>query len=489
MCGIAGMYLHRSEAELQRMLAAIRHRGPDEEGTFLGREVAFGHARLSIIDLNGGRQPILGDSGETCIIFNGEIYNHAQLRAELGGTFRTRTDTEVVLRLYEREGPACVSRLDGMFAFAIMDGADLFLARDPLGIKPLYYGHRGACLSFASEAKALQGRVDEICEFPAGHWFHSRLGWERYFELPQPGAHIADWQAGALRDTLEEAVAKRLMADVPVGCFLSGGLDSSTIAALMRRHVRDLHTFAIGTPGSDDLVRAREVAEYLGTTHHEYEVTPEEIRAHLPRIIYHLESFDAALVRSAIPNYFVSRLARQHVKVVLSGEGADELFSGYDYLKRLPMGLPLEVELLAITGALHNTNLQRVDRMTMAHGLEGRVPFLDVAFLRLAFTIPPRDKLRGRRQIEKWALRHAFEGVLPPHILWRRKEKFSRGCGTADIVARQAETEISDAEFAAERSIGLWTRLHSKEELLYYRLFHRHYGENLVPLVGRSRSL
>lgn len=489
MCGIAGVYFHPDQTQLELMLAELRHRGPDDEGIFVSENAAFGHTRLSIVDIAGGRQPIVSDDGVRCIVFNGEIYNHQALRRELGGSFRTRTDTEVILRLYEQEGPECVARLDGMFAFAILDGDSLFLARDPLGIKPLYYGTEGSRLYFASEAKALLGRAGDVREFPPGTWLHSRLGQRRYFDLPKPGEPTMSAPRGTLADTLEAAVVKRLMGDVPVGCFLSGGLDSSLIAALMRRHVKELHTFAVGVPGSADLEHARQVAEHLGTYHHECLVTPEEMLEHLPRIIRHLESFDAALVRSAIPNYFVSGLARQHVKVVLSGEGADELFAGYDYLKQFPVGLPLEHELHGITDALHNTNLQRVDRMTMAHGLEGRVPFLDAALVRLAFSMPPEQKLHGPEPVVKWALRRAFEGLLPESVLWRRKEKFSRGCGTADVVAGVADNTISATEFEQERSISPWSTLQSKEELLYYRMFKGCFGSSLDALVGRSRSL
>ena len=492
MCGIAGIY-GVGDADLTRkMLGLLAHRGPDGIGVRPVGEVAVGNVRLAILDVPRGHQPMVSRDGSCWIAHNGEVYNHAALREELGGDFRTHTDTEVLLRLHEEAGAEMVQRLDGMFAFAITDGDDLVLARDPLGIKPLYYGYHGDALLFASEVKALVGRVDEIQEFPAGHWYHSRSGFHRYFQLRANGAGMLECEHAlvSLREALDAAVCKRLMADVPVGVCLSGGLDSSLIAALAARvHDGPFHTFAVGTQDSTDVRRARRVAKDISSLHHERIYTLGDMLAVLPRVIYYLESYDVALVRSAIPNYFVADLARPYVKVVLGGEGADELFSGYAYLKHLPADQPLTEELLEITEALHNTNLQRVDRMTMAHGLEGRVPFLDVRMLRVAFRIPESLKLYGDEQVEKWILRQAFDDLLPDDILWREKEKFSEGAGSAKLLAAYADDQFTDREFQCARDQYPEAGLRSKEEFLYFRLFRSFYPTLDLHTIGRSRRV
>jgi len=284
-------------------------------------------------------------------------------------------------------------------------------------------------------------------------------------------------------------VRKRLLADVPVGVFLSGGLDSSLISALARLHKDPLDSFSVGTEKSPDRMFALHVAHFLGTRHHEYIYTIDEAVTALPEVIYHLESFDCSLVRSAIPNFFLARLASDHVKVALSGEGADELFCGYDYLKTLDRA-HLQTELLNITRALHNTNLQRCDRMSMAHSLEVRVPFLDTAMVDFAFRIPVNLKLPLPANTEKWILRKAGEGLLPKKIVWRKKIKFATGAGLEDALAHHAETLITDSDFSRERNVGEGIVLRSKEELLYYRIFcERFPAQKFSHLIGRSRSV
>ncbi|MHB1190927.1 MAG: asparagine synthase B [Armatimonadota bacterium] len=491
MCGIAGMYGDGSNAALDLMLERLRHRGPDDSGVYRTEEASFAHARLSIIDVAAGKQPILNENDNLCIVFNGEIYNHRELRKRLfGHTFKTDTDTEVILHLYEELGPDCVRELDGMFAIAIYgcDGS-LLLARDPLGIKPLYTSRRGETIYFASEMKALQGIVPEFEEFPAGHLYHTGAGLLRYFEMP--GGSVVQMSVeeakGGIRRYLERAVEKRLMSDVPLGVFLSGGLDSSIIAAVAAREP-GLNTFSVGMESSEDRKYAWMVAEYLGTRHHEEVYTLDDMLQALPQVIYHLESYDAALVRSAVPNYFLARLAGKHVKVVLSGEGADELFSGYHYLKEFD-GDRLHRELVEITESLHNTNLQRCDRMTMAHGIEGRVPFLDVDLLRFAFSLPTELKL-GPEGTEKWVLREAFADCLPDEVVYRRKSKFSEGCGSSQKLAEVAEDRISDSEFERESRLPSGRRIKNKEELMYYRIFREFYPEeSACTAVGSRRSL
>lgn len=475
------------------MLSKLTHRGPDDRGECIHVDTRLGHARLSIIDVEGGRQPLFNEDGTIGIIFNGEIYNHRALRTFLEPQhhFRTQTDTEVILHLYEELGEKCVALLDGMFAFAISDAdRGLFLARDPLGIKPLYVSWDKDCLYFASEIKALQDVVGEYEEFPAGHCYQTESGLLNYFNLSGDLHDSSDESDSALqlRCLLERAVVKRLMSDVPLGVFLSGGLDSSIIASVAARHIPNLKTFSVGTSESKDRDCAQLCSDYLGTDHYERIYTVDDMLAALPKVIYYLESYDAALVRSAVPNYFLAQLASEHVKVVLSGEGADELFSGYHYLKALE-GDQLREELLRITNALHNTNLQRCDRMSMAHGLEARVPFLDVEVVRYAFRLPNHVKL-GPDNVEKWVLRQAFRDCLPDEIVSRRKSKFSEGCGSSLALAEVAEQEISDAAFERHSSLPDGRTLRSKEELMYYRIFRDLFpADSACNAIGFTRSL
>jgi asparagine synthase (glutamine-hydrolysing) len=527
MCGIAGIIGRADAAATERMLADLRLRGPDDRGVMLEDGISLGHSRLSIIDLSErGRQPLSNEDGTLWLVFNGEIYNFRELRAHLSGLhrFRTATDSEVLLHLYEEKGPAMVRDLDGMFAFVLYDlqSRVAFLARDPLGIKPLYYLRDAhGDLLFASEIKSLISFGEEVREFPNGTAATFRVdslkqdldrsidpiqgGALRFWSVPSRAVWTADPTSAVDQiDTLLcGAVRKRLVADVPVGVFLSGGLDSSLIAAIARQLAGErLMSFATGLGGCADLGHARRVADFLGTEHYELPFSPEDLIESLPDVIYRLESFDPALVRSSIPTYFVSKLAARRVKVVLSGEGADELFAGYQYLKEYA-GDPAELdrELREITSDLHNTNLQRVDRMTMSVGLEGRVPFLDKALVAAAFRMHPDLKLRRDPQraaamgyaapwVEKWILRRVAERWLPDEVAWRRKEKFAIGTGTGAILEAYAESQVSDADLARERSLPDGRAVHSKEELLYWRIFRTWYGTPAVTAqVGRSRSL
>lgn len=495
MCGIVAIFGQNAScwaSGLDTMLGRLSHRGPDDRDTFIDSHVALGQARLSIIDVAGGRQPIFAEDGEKCIICNGEIYNHRDLRSMLAQQhrFSTQSDTEVILHLYEEDGVRSVAKLDGMFAFVIYDGKDILVARDPLGIKPLYYSQKDGCLFFASEMKALQGVADTIKEFPAAHYYSSKEGLVQYYYLPE----IPQWAdsvneiSGRLHDALHQAVAKRWMADVPVGCFLSGGLDSSLICAISKRNFDHLDTFSVGLEEeSPDLIYARKAAQFLGTNHHEYAYTREEVMEVLPDVIYHLESFAPALVRSAIPTYFVSRLAGEHVKVILTGEGSDEVFAGYHYFKRFTEKQDVHEEALRILNGLHNMNLQRVDRATMAHSIEGRVPFLDIDFVEYAMSINPELKLAGKgKRMEKWLLRQAFTGYLPDEIMLRPKMEFAAGCGSEELITNIVEDEISDAEFERERCELEGVNISSKEELCYFRIFRDFFGSDVdVAAIGR----
>ncbi|MFZ5815591.1 MAG: asparagine synthase B [Bacillota bacterium] len=496
MCGIAGILGRADRATVERMLDQQKHRGPDGRNIWTSPAgFTMGHDRLAIVDVEGGAQPLSNEDGTLWLAMNGEIYNHMALRSQLEGrhTFKTRSDSEVVLHLFEEYGPDCIKRLDGMFAIAIWGPAvGLFLARDPLGIKGLYWGRDEAGhLYFASEIKALVNEVPYVHEFPNGHYWHVGDSMVQYDAVPRPAMHLSEVETALdrLDETLTKAVVKRLMADVPVGCFLSGGLDSSLIAAIMRQHVSgEMHTFSVGLEGSEDLINARRVAADLGTIHHERVLTEREIITALPQVIDSLESCDPALVRSAIPTYFVSEMAARHVKVVLSGEGADELFAGYHYLTEFePDWAALSSELHHITSGLHNSNLQRVDRMTMAHGLEGRVPFLDRAMLDLAFQMAPG--LKRYRGEGKWILRKVAERYLSPAIVWRKKEKFAIGTGIGPLLQSYATGAVAEEQMAAERSLS-GEPFRAKEEYLYWTLFKERYGrEDVLSCMGRSRSL
>ncbi|MDQ7782399.1 MAG: asparagine synthase B [Desulfomonilaceae bacterium] len=493
MCGISGVWRACQPAEVAEMMNRMVHRGPDAEGMY--RSVhgpgILGHRRLSIMDPKGGDQPILNERQTMAIIANGEIYNFPKLRPDLATRhrFTTTSDTEAVLHAYEEHGVSVVNHLDGMFAFAIADGENLFAARDPIGIKPLYFSLKDGAFWFASELKALSPYCADIHEFPAGSYFHTRDGFGTFYEIPEvsPENRSVKEHIGRLRETLEACVVKRLMSDVPVGAFLSGGLDSSVITAIARRHMDTVHTFTVGIEGSRDLEAARVVARHLDTIHHEYVITPEEVVKKLPEIIYYLESFDQDLVRSAIPCYFTSRLAAEEVKVILTGEGADELFAGYTYYKGIMDQSALSRELRRSVSALHNVNLQRVDRMTMAHSIEGRVPFLDLEMIKLGQMIPSDLKLPAGVGPEKWILRKAFEDLLPHEIVWRDKEQFDEGSGTVDIVNAALSKVMNDQEAARYQRLHAKWNLRSPEECHYHRLFMEVFDnpDPILANVGR----
>ena len=368
------------------------------------------------------------------------------------------------------------------------------MARDLLGIKPLYCGERDGVFYFASEIKALAQTTDEIREFPAGHWYHSKIGWHAYGEINTKSVDIQDEETAIanIHNTIADAVRLRMIADEPVGISLSGGLDSSIIAMLANQSTEHLHSFAVGMEGSEDLAAARKMANTLNTVHHERIYTDQEMLDALPRVIYHLETFDPALVRSAIPNYFLAEMASQQVKVILTGEGADEIYAGYDYLRSYENPEMLQTEMVNITTALHNTNLQRADRVAMAFGLEARVPFLDVESVRLGLGLPAKWKAHRNRPA-KYLLRRAFMAELPAEIANRPKQKFSKGAGSSNVIAKMVETAIPNEEFLSERARLLYEwnyRLPNKEGLYYYRILHQFYEDRWIfPTMGQSRSL
>jgi asparagine synthase (glutamine-hydrolysing) len=497
MCGIAGIWGSVEDSPLSSMIKLQRHRGPDGSGTFVSPgHGALGHTRLAIMDPGGGQQPIHNEDRSATVVANGMIYNHPQLRRRLGQAhdFGSGSDSETILHLFEEQGPATPRLLDGMFAFAIATGERLFLARDYIGIKPLYYAHpenNHRPLYFASELKALALPGVAVHEFPPGTCYDSETGFHTYYVVPNRAPidlALAD-HVRRVREAVEAAVQKRLLSDVPLGAFLSGGLDSSIIAAVARQHMSELHTFSVGIEGSRDIEAARRVSRHIGSIHHEYIYSAHEVLDSLPEIVYHLESFDQDLVRSAIPTWFCARLAAQEVKVILTGEGADELFAGYTYYKGIPDPQVLRSELRRSLTRLHNINLQRVDRMTMRHGIEARVPFLDRHAIELGSSVPIAWKLRevGGAPVEKWILRKAFEDLLPSDIVWRKKEQFDEGSGMVDLLPQLIDEATTGIDVPSYQARHATDRLRSAEECWYHQLVVDAFdhAEPVLANVGR----
>lgn len=413
------------------------------------------------------------------LVANGEIYNYADLRAILGeSAFQTLSDSETILHLFRSDELRWIAKLDGMFAFVLATPERIIAARDPLGIKPLYMARLSEGLAFASELKAFDGLgLSQVETINPGTMFDSVDGFREWYRMPQGAAELEAeedpepiWRE--LRLVLEVAVRKWMVADVEVGSFLSGGLDSSIIAALASRvATRPLKTFSVGTAGSPDLAAARSVAEHIGSDHNEMVFTADELAEIISHVIYHLESADVDLVRSALPTHFATTLARRHVKAVLTGEGADELFAGYAYhhaYANKPRALA--DELTRSLGAMHNINLQRVDRITMAQGLEARTPFLDRDLIEFAQSIPASLKMKidevTHETTEKWILRKACEDLLPTDLVWRKKAQFDEGSGVVDALD-QALSKVLGAEPPVERQ---------SEGALYERLLREKYN-------------
>ncbi|HKJ35111.1 MAG TPA: asparagine synthase (glutamine-hydrolyzing) [Solirubrobacterales bacterium] len=490
MCGIAGKHGPIDPAAGRRMLDRLAHRGPDDSGSIDLGGAWLGHTRLSIVDIGGGSQPLGAGEGGLWLVGNGEIYNHEDVRESLDGRlFASRSDNEVALHLLEDRGPAALAELSGMYAVLAADAEGrFFAARDPVGIKPLYWARRGEETRFASEMRAFDPSWLPLVEaFPPGHYWTPEGGLVRFEnavpdagqlrKLPgpeEPGAPIPDDVLTQTREVVADSVKRQMIGDVPVGVFLSGGLDSSLVAAVAAEYYESrgqrLQTFAVGTEDSPDRHAARRVAEHLGSEHHERVYTAEEALAVLPETVRVIESFDPSLVRSAVPNYLLAEMTAEHVKVVLTGEGADEIFAGYGYYhEEFADEDDLHAELVRTIEGLHNLNLQRADRVTMAHGLEARVPFLDREVIAYGLHLPAGWKTAGPEVPEKRLLREAFDGALPEDLLWREKAQFGTGSGAADVLTERIEAAISDAEFESERS-ALDPPLRTKEELAYYRI-------------------
>ncbi|TCL04004.1 asparagine synthase B [Sodalis ligni] len=515
MCSIFGaLDLKSDPTELRKtaleMSRLMRHRGPDWSGVFASDKAILAHERLSIVDVNTGAQPLYNAAHTHVLAVNGEIYNHQALRQELGDryAFQTGSDCEVILALYQEKGPAFLDDLRGMFAFILYDTEkDAYLiGRDHMGIIPLYMGFdENGTLFVASEMKALVPICRSIKEFPPGSYLWSQDGEIReyysrdWFSYDSVKDNVTD--KAALRDALEESVKSHLMSDVPYGVLLSGGLDSSIISAITKkyaaRRVEDqarteawwpqLHSFAVGLEGSPDLRAAKEVATHLGTVHHEIHFTVQEGLDAIRDVIYHIETYDVTTIRASTPMYLMSRkIKAMGIKMVLSGEGADEVFGGYLYFHKAPNAKEFHEELVRKLQALHMYDCARANKAMSAWGVEARVPFLDKNFLDVAMRINPQDKMCGHGKIEKHVLRECFASYLPQSIAWRQKEQFSDGVGYSwiDTLKEVAAAQITDQQLANAHFRFPYNTPTSKEAYFYREIF-----EELFPLPSAAECV
>ena len=518
MCGIVGVFdLKSNHMELRtkvlKMSKKVRHRGPDWSGIFYCEKAILAHERLSIVDPQSGRQPLYSSDRNLILAVNGEIYNHQEIRKRYESTyeFQTHSDCEVILPLYRDKGPEFLEELNGIFAFALYDREKdcYFIARDHIGIIPLYMGwDQYGNFYVASELKALEGVCNKIQEFLPGHYLYSRDGvmkkwytrdWMDYSAVENNSTSIED-----LRSALEASVHRQLMSDVPYGVLLSGGLDSSVISAVAKKFAPkrietddvseawwpQLHSFAVGLTGSPDLAAARKVADHIGTVHHEINFTVEEGIDAIRDVIYHIETYDVTTVRASTPMYLLARVIKSMgVKMVLSGEGADEIFGGYLYFHKAPNPKALHEETVRKLSKLHLYDCLRANKSLCAWGVEGRVPFLDKEFMDVAMRLNPGDKMTSKDRIEKWVLRKAFEDYLPASVAWRQKEQFSDGVGYNWIDSLKALTskEVSDEQLANAKYRFPINPPMSKEEYFYRSIFHEHFpsdsAASCVPSV------
>lgn len=518
MCGIVCVFDTKQKNEAIRpqileMSKKIRHRGPDWSGIYQHENVIFSHERLAIVDPTSGKQPLFTIDKKVALAVNGEIYNHQELRSEFPEyEFLTQSDCEVILALYRRDGKNFLEKLNGIFAFALYDEENdaYLIGRDHMGIVPLYMGwDKNGSFYVASELKSLEGVCNKIEEFLPGHFLYSKDGqelqqwykrdWTEFDNVKDNATDIA-----AIRKGLEEAVHRQLMSDVPYGVLLSGGLDSSIIAAVTAKYARQriesgdtqeawyprLHSFAVGLEGSPDLAAARKAADHIGSVHHEIKYTVQEGLDAIKDVIYHLETYDVTTIRASTPMYLLARVIKSMgIKMVLSGEGSDELFGGYLYFHKAPSAQAFHEETVRKLGKLHLYDCLRANKSLMAWGIEGRVPFLDKEFMDIAMTINPKDKMITPERMEKWVLRKAFEDLLPESIAWRQKEQFSDGVGYSwiDTLKQVAEDEVTDEMMANAKFRFPINVPMSKEEYRYRTIFESHFpsdsAASCVPSV------
>ena len=521
MCGIVALLNVKKPTQSLRQKALcmsqkIRHRGPDWSGIYCGSTAILAHERLSIVDPESGGQPLFSPDGRQVLAVNGEIYNHQDIRRRLSNhyEFRTGSDCEVILALYREKGINFLEDLNGIFAFVLYDEErDAFLiARDPIGVIPLYIGYDSdGTVYVASELKALEGQCERYEPFLPGHYYWSlepglkryyQRDWMSYDAVKDNGASVSD-----LHDALEDAVRRQLMSDVPYGVLLSGGLDSSVISAVAERfsehRIEDnsqsrawwprLHSFAVGLKGAPDLAKARMVAEHIGTVHHEINYTVQEGLDALRDVIYFIETYDVTTVRASTPMYLLARVIRSMgIKMVLSGEGADEVFGGYLYFHKAPDARAFHEETVRKLSKLHFYDCLRANKSLAAWGVEGRVPFLDKAFLDVAMRLNPEAKMCPGKVIEKKIVREAFADLLPEAVAWRQKEQFSDGVGYSWIDALKAMTAeaVSDEEMAhAAERFPINPPL-NKEEYFYRSIFAEHFpSDSAARSVNQEASV
>ncbi|WP_074408310.1 MULTISPECIES: asparagine synthase B [Aquimarina] len=513
MCGIVCAFDIKQDSEMLRpqlleMSRKIRHRGPDWSGIYSSKNAILAHERLAIVDPVSGKQPLFSADNKLVLAANGEIYNHRELRKQFEGTydFQTESDCEIILALYKQKGVDFLDDLNGIFAFALYDVEKntYFIARDHMGIIPLYMGwDQNGTFYVASELKALEGVCTKIELFPPGHYLSSEeeepkkwyvRDWSEYRAVQENQTSIDE-----LRDALEAAVHRQLMSDVPYGVLLSGGLDSSVTSAIAKKYsekriesgdTKDawwpkLHSFSVGLEGSPDLEAAQKVADHIGTIHHEIKFTIREGLDAIKDVIYNLETYDITTIRASTPMYLMARVIKSMgVKMVLSGEGADEIFGGYLYFHKAPNAKEFHEETVRKLNKLHMYDCLRANKSLAAWGIEGRVPFLDKEFMDVAMRINPKDKMINGERMEKWVIRKAFESYLPESVVWRQKEQFSDGVGYSwiDTLKEIVEVEVTDEQMANAHFRFPIQTPQNKEEFYYRTIFEGHFPSDTAAL-------
>lgn len=512
MCGIVCAFDLKQKSEdlrpqILEMTKTIRHRGPDWSGIYSDDKAILAHERLAIVDPASGKQPLFSEDKKLILAANGEIYNHRKLRKQFPKyNFQTESDCEVILALYQEKGVGFVDEMNGIFGFAIYDVEkdEYFIARDHMGIIPLYIGwDKQGTFYVASELKALEGFCTKIQLFPPGHYLSSKDGkfvqwykrdWESFEAVKNNKTKIPE-----LRQALEDAVHRQLMSDVPYGVLLSGGLDSSITSAIAKKFAQrrietddkseawwpQLHSFSVGLEGSPDLKAAKKVAEHIGTVHHEIKFTIQEGLDAIKDVIYQLETYDITTVRASTPMYLMARVIKSMgIKMVLSGEGADELFGGYLYFHKAPNAKEFHEETVRKLSKLHQYDCLRANKSLAAWGIEGRVPFLDKEFMDVAMRINPQDKMINSERMEKWVIRKAFEDMLPESVAWRQKEQFSDGVGYSwiDTLKEVVAQEVTDEQLENAHFRFPIQTPQNKEEYYYRTIFESHFPSDAAAL-------
>ncbi len=540
MCGIVSIFnIKQQTPELRqkalRMSQKLRHRGPDWSGIYCGGSAILAHERLSIVDPESGGQPLFSPNKKQVLAVNGEIYNHQEIRRRFAGEyeFQTGSDCEVILALYKEwkqqshdSLDSCtvehfLEQLSGIFAFALYDEErdEFLIARDPIGVIPLYIGYDSdGKVYVASELKALEGQCERYEPFLPGHYYWSKEpGMRRYYKRDWfDYAAVKDNPASVedIHDALTAAVKRQLMSDVPYGVLLSGGLDSSVVSAIAEKfsehRIEDdsqtraywprLHSFAVGLKGAPDLEKARLVAQHIGTVHHEINYTIQEGLDAIRDVIYFIETYDVTTVRASTPMYLLARVIKSMgIKMVLSGEGADEIFGGYLYFHKAPNAQAFHEETVRKLGKLYLYDCLRANKSLCAWGVEGRVPFLDKEFLDVAMRTNPEVKMCGPKkngepgfEIEKRIVRKAFADMLPEEIAWRQKEQFSDGVGYSwiDTLKKITSEAVSDEQMAhAAERFPINPPL-NKEEYYYRSIFAEHFpSDSAARSVNQEASV